>query len=125
MAVWANDDLDRIGVAEELQIAGRRASGTLRRPVTIWVVRQGDDLYVRSVRGASSGWYRGTRSQHEGHIRAGGLDRDVAFVDVADAKANAQIDEAYRSKYHRYGPSYTDPMVTPGARATTMKLVPR
>ena len=60
MSVWTQDELDRIGSADELQIAPRRRDGTLRRLVTIWVVRLGDDLYIRSYRGRSDAWFRGT-----------------------------------------------------------------
>lgn len=51
MSTWTSDELRRVGEAEELRIAPRRHDGTLRKPVTIWVVRVGDDLYVRSYRG--------------------------------------------------------------------------
>jgi hypothetical protein len=44
MTAWTADELDRLGGADELQLASVRDDGTLRRPVTIWVVRQGDDL---------------------------------------------------------------------------------
>jgi hypothetical protein len=47
-ANWTTDELDRIGRAEELQIAPERRDGSLRRPLPIWVVRVGDDLFVRS-----------------------------------------------------------------------------
>jgi hypothetical protein len=42
--------------AEELEIASLRSDGTLRNPRTIWVVRDGDDIYVRSVNGVTSDW---------------------------------------------------------------------
>ena len=58
MSTWTSDELDRIGGAEELELASVRRDGTLRKPVTIWVARHGDDLYVRSVYGGSS-WFRG------------------------------------------------------------------
>ena len=48
MTNWTADELDSIGQADELEIAVRRPDGTLRKRVTIWVVRDGDDLYVRS-----------------------------------------------------------------------------
>jgi hypothetical protein len=35
---WSPDELERIGTAEELHIATKRADGTLRREVPIWVV---------------------------------------------------------------------------------------
>ncbi len=66
MTTWTNDELTRIGTAEELQIASLRGNGTLRKPVTIWVVRQGDDLYVRSVNGRTGSWFRGTQTTPRG-----------------------------------------------------------
>src|SRR5512137_2390149 len=100
MTTWTSDELTKIGAAEELQIASRRRDGTLRNPVTIWVVRLGNDLYVRSVNGRTSAWFRGTQVHHEGHIRAGGIDKDVTFVEVdPDATLDDQIDAAYRTKY--------------------------
>jgi hypothetical protein len=125
MSTWTVDELNKIEKADELRIAARRRDGSLRHPVTIWVVRTGDNLFVRSYRGAEGSWYRGTQVRHEGRIRAGGVDKDVAFVAETDPAVNAQIDAAYRSKYRRYGAQYVDPMVAPQARVTTIKLVPR
>jgi hypothetical protein len=84
MTTWTSDQLTRIGSAEELEIAPRRRDGSLARPRTIWVVRQGDDLYVRSVNGRASDWFRGTQAHHEGHIQAGSVSRDVTFADPSD-----------------------------------------
>src|ERR1700677_608628 len=125
MAAWTSDELAAIDAADELEIAPHRLDGTHRPPVTIWVVRVGDDLYVRSYRGGGSAWFRGAEVSHEGPIRAGGVDKDVTFVDVADAGVNDQIDAAYRAKYRRFGASYVDPMVAERARTATLKLTPR
>ena len=57
-AAWSAGELDRIGRAEELQLASRRQDGTLRPYVTMWVVRAGDELYVRSAHGPNNPWYR-------------------------------------------------------------------
>jgi hypothetical protein len=124
MTEWTNDELDRIGRAEELKIASLRRDGTLRKPVTVWVVRIGDDLFVRSAYGRGAAWFRGTQDNHQGHIESGGIDKDVTFVD-ADPAVNDQIDATYRSKYRRYGARYVDPIVAPEARSTTIKLLPR
>jgi hypothetical protein len=124
MSAWTSDELKKIGTAEELQIASLRTDGTLRQPVIIWVVRVGDDLYVRSVNGRTSGWFRGVQTRHAGHIRAGGVAKDVTFVDENDPAINDLIDAAYLAKYRRY-PQYVAPMVTPTVRAATIKLVPR
>ena len=124
MSAWTSDELKKIGTAEELQIALLRTDGTLRRPVIIWVVRVGDDLYVRSVNGRTSGWFRGVQTRHAGHIRAGGVDKDVTFVEEPDSNINDQIDAAYATKYRRYA-SIIPSINSPTARAATIKLVPR
>jgi hypothetical protein len=124
MTTWTSDELDKIGTAEELEIAPLRRDGTRRSPVTIWVVRHGDDLYVRSVNGPSAAWFRGTQARHEGHIQAGGIDKDVAFVE-AGPDINDQLDAAYRTKYRRYAPGIVNSIVTPQARSATLKLMPR
>jgi hypothetical protein len=124
MATWTSDELGKIEAAEVLQIASRRRDGTLRNPVTIWVVRHGDDLYVRSVNGRVASWFRGAQVRHEGHISAGGVDKDVTFVD-ADQDINDQLDAAYRAKYRRYAARIVDSIVSPEARAAAIKLVPR
>jgi hypothetical protein len=125
MSAWTSDELDKIGTAEELEIAPLGRDGTLRKSVTIWVVRHSDDLYVRSYKGRAGSWFRAAQIRHEGRIRAGGVEKDVTVVEEADPGTNDQIDAAYRSKYGRYSSQYVDPMVAAEARATTMKLVPR
>ena len=125
MTTWTSHELNKIGTAEELQIASLRRDGTLRKSVTIWVVRLGDDLYVRPVNGRTSAWFRGTQVRHEGHIRAGGVEKDVAFVEESDPDINDQIDTAYRTKYRRYAANIISTTVSPEARSATIKLVPR
>ena len=125
MTAWTSDELSKIANAEELQISSLRSNDTLRKPVKIWVVRVGDDLYVRSVYGRGSGWYRGTQTRHEGHIRGGGVDKDVTFVEEDDASINEQIDACYRSKYRRYAANIVNSTLSPEARAATIKLLPR
>ena len=101
----------------------RRRDGTLRRPVPVWIVRVGDDLYVRSWHGTDGAWYRAARARREGRMSAGGGEWDVSFADTEDDDVEAAIDAVYRSKYGRSS-SYAEEMVAPKARATTLKLVP-
>ncbi|MEU2334772.1 DUF2255 family protein [Streptomyces sp. NPDC013172] len=123
MTTWTSDELNRIGTADELEMAPLRHDGTLRGPVPIWVVRDGDDLYVRSYRGTDGAWWRMARQSHAGHIRSGGVERDVTFTEVTDEEINDRIDAAYRTKYGRYGGAYVNPMVA--SRSTTLRLEPR
>ena len=120
---WTSDELSTIGAAEELQIAPLRQDGSLRKPVTIWVVRQGDDLFVRSMNGPTAAWFSGAQVRHEAHIHAGSVDKDVLLVETNDR--NDTIDTAYRTKYRRYAANIVNSDLTPQARAATLKLVPR
>jgi hypothetical protein len=52
--------------------------------VTVWVVRHGEDLYVRSVNGRTSSCFRGAQVRHEAHIEAGGVDKDVPLIETGD-----------------------------------------
>ena len=124
MAGWTNDDLEKVGNAEELQLASIRPDGTLRRYVTMWVVRAGDALYVRSAYGPDNRWYRRAKESAAGRIRAGGLERNVTFADAAP-DVHAAIDATYHAKYDRYGPGIVGTVVGAAAGAVTLKLVPR
>jgi hypothetical protein len=125
MTTWTSDELKKVGNAEELKIRSLRGDGTLRKPVTIWVVRLEDDLFVRAVNGQSATWFRGTQVRREGHISAGGVEKDVTFVEETGSEINEQIDSEYRSKYHRYAANIVNSVLTPQARAATIKLLPR
>jgi hypothetical protein len=124
MSGWTDTELARIGSADELEIASYRQDGSLRPYTTIWIVRVGDELYVRSWRGRSGVWFRRALQRHEGRIRAAGVERDVTFEEPDDS-VHPAIHDAYRSKYTRYPDSYVRPMVEPDATAATFRLVPR
>jgi hypothetical protein len=128
MTTWTDQELSRIGEAQELQLASARSDGSLRPYVTMWVVRAGDDLYVRSAYGPTNPWYRRARASGVGRIRAGGVEHDVTFAEAeagAGAGEHAAIDTAYHTKYDRYGPTIVDTIVGPQAQAVTIRLVPR
>ena len=120
MTAWTEDELAE---AEALDIASVRGDGAPRAPVTIWVVRLGDDIYVRSVNGREGSWFRGAQTKHEAHIEAGGVDKDVRLAETDEATDG--IDAAYRAKYRQYAGRILNSVLTPNAQAATLKLVPR
>ncbi|HKN92492.1 MAG TPA: DUF2255 family protein [Acidimicrobiia bacterium] len=124
MSAWTPEGLETIGAGAELEVAPSRPDGTPGPSTTIWVVRIGDELYVRSYRGRNGRWFRHAIQQRQGRIRSGGIERDVTFEEPVDADRQA-IDAAYRSKYARYGATYVDAMVGESAAAATLRLVPR
>jgi hypothetical protein len=122
-ADWSTDQLRRIGEAVELDLASRRGDGSLRPYVTMWVVRSGDGLYVRSAHGPDNPWYRRARASGTGRIRAGGVEADVTFDQAIDA-THAAIDAAYHAKYDSHGPRIVGSVVGSAAHGVTIRLRP-
>jgi len=126
-SIWTDDELRRIGAATDLQIASRRRDGSLRSYVTIWTVRAGDSLYVRSAYGTGNPWFRRATASGTGRIRVAGLERDVTFTPASelDAGTQAAVDAAYHAKYDRYGPQIVGTVTGPHAAPVTLRLVPQ
>jgi hypothetical protein len=123
---WTSGELAELDNHDEVHVASLRPDGTLGSDRTIWAVRLGEEVYVRSVNGVGSAWFRATRHRHEGRIRAGAMAKDVAFVDIAAADPiEDRIDAAYAAKYRGYARSIVDHINAPAAREATLKLVPR
>jgi len=120
---WTTDELERIGAADELEVASRRADGTLRSFVTIWVVRSGDAIYIRSAHGPENSWFRRALSSPPRRIRAGGVESGVAFT-VPASDVHAALDAAYRSKYASYPVEYVDPVADELAATATLLVTP-
>jgi hypothetical protein len=121
---WLREDLERIGGAEELQLASRRPDGSLRPYVTMWVTRTGSDLYVRSAHGPDNPWYRHATASGTGRIRAVGIERDVSFAQPS-GEVQDDIDAAYHAKYDRYGPRIVGSVTGPDAHQVTIRLIPK
>lgn len=124
MAKWTSDELTRVGNATELRITSRRPDGTLRPDTTIWHVREGEEIYVRSAHGPQNGWFRRALASGTGRIRAGGLERDVTF-ELADPAVRAAVDAAYHQKYDRYGRSPVGAVTGADVLETTLIVRPQ
>lgn len=120
---WTSDGLDRIDAVDELEIASRRPDGSLSPDVTIWMVRAGDALFVRSASGVENGWYRRAARRSSGHVSAGGVVQDVVFASADEAEQDA-VDAAYRAKYGARYPSIVGSVVSVASRAATLRVMP-
>lgn len=123
MTAWTSDELARIGRADELGIASRRPDGTLRPFVTIWAVRDGDDVYVRSAYGYENPWFQRALRSGQARIRAGGVERDVR-LEVPGPEVADSVSAAYHAKYDRYGASIVETVVSPEAIRATLRVLP-
>jgi hypothetical protein len=123
MGAWTNEELRKIAGTDDLHIAPFRDDGkTYGTSAWIWSVVVDDALYVRAYNGIKSRWYQAALKQKAGRIVAAGMTKEVTFEPVNGA-INNRIDEAYRAKY-RESP-YLNPMIGSGARAATVKVMPR
>ena len=119
---WTPDELEKIGSAEELELASRRPDGSLRPFVTIWVVRAGDDIYVRSAYGYDNPWFQRALRAGKGRIHAGGVEGDVTFE--PHREADAAVDAAFHAKYDRYGRAMVGTVVSTQAVRSTLRVRP-
>jgi hypothetical protein len=123
MVTWSQEDLRAIGQSDDFHISPYRADGTTPgTPTWIWSVAVDGDVYVRAYNGTSSRWHQAALSQRAGRVQVAGMDREVSFEPV-DGDVQDRIDEAYRAKYA--DSPYLAPMVTPGARAATVRVLPQ
>lgn len=120
---WTASEIDSLTHADELVITPTGSDGTLETGTPIWVVVVVDKVYVRAYRGRHGRWFRHALAGQTGRVEAGGVTKDVRFVD-ADSEASADIDAAYRTKYARYSAQFVDPMVTPTAQSATLRIEP-
>lgn len=117
---WSPDQLERLDVAHELEIAAQRPDGSLRDFTPIWVVRAGDEVFVRTWHARPTGWYGAATATGRARIRVPGLELDVQVARTA-LDRRAAIDDAYRAKY---GGGSTGGMTTDESAATTLQLNP-
>ncbi|MBX9244335.1 DUF2255 family protein [Actinotalea ferrariae] len=120
MSSWIPEDLTALEAASEITIATERPDGTTRRPLPIWIVRVGDELYVRSYHGPDGSWHRQVARHPYAQFRGRGREVRVRLVPVGAAVTG--VDEAYWAKYGSGG--YGAAMTTPDAAATTMRVEP-
>lgn len=90
--------------------------------VIIWSVVAERDAYVRSVNGATAGWYRRAMTRDGNGVEIDGRVHPVRLVPVDDPDEVTLVDDALRAKYAAGWASSTDAMLTPDARACTLRV---
>ena len=123
MSGWSDAALESLDATDEVQVSSFRPDGSLRPYVTIWAVRVGDDVYLRSAYGPQNGWFRRAQASGTGRLRVAGVETDVRFV-AAAPDVHADVDAAYHAKYDRYGPSIVGSVVGPAVVHVTLRIVP-
>ncbi len=114
--------LDRLAEVEEVEIETTRRAGGTRRTI-IWVVVDGNDAFIRSVRGAGGRWYQEIVADPRAVLHVPGL--APLAVRAFDATDDASVERCSRELERKYA---ADPsaraMVSPDVVSTTLRLEP-
>ncbi|HUB49021.1 MAG TPA: DUF2255 family protein [Acetobacteraceae bacterium] len=91
--------------------------------VTIWVVVDGDTVFVRSVKGPQGRWYKDLAQGGPATLELNGRHVPVQAVPAIDADSITRASRQYLAKYR--DSSYAEPMVRAEVLPTTLRLDPR
>jgi hypothetical protein len=121
VAKFPSDVLSAIAEHEEVEIetGGRRT--------IIWIVVEGSDVYVRSVRGERGRWYQDLLADPKATIHFRGRPKitpvAVRAVSASDPESVSACSRALELKYARHGSSLKS-MLRPDTLPTTVRLDP-
>jgi len=114
-------DLALLAATEEIEIETTPNEGPAHRTI-IWVMVDGDDAFIRSVRGTSARWYREASANPEVVIHAPGRALSAHVAPAADAESIRRTNDALTRKYT--GIEGYPEMLEPGIFDTTLRLTP-
>ena len=122
-----NFDADTLKLWErtpEIEIETSRGGGAPVHRTVIWIVVDGNDVYVRSVRGPAGRWYRELSANPRGAVHAGGKRVAVQAHAASDPATVARVGELYRQKYEKRWPGPTASVLREEVLPTTLRLTP-
>jgi hypothetical protein len=117
------DTIQSLATIDEVDIETRAGADAPAHRVTIWVVLDGDAVYVRSVRGTRGRWYREATAYPQAVLHVSGRTLPVQIESVGDAATIARVSDAIMRKYARW-PNDARAMVRDEVLMTTLRLQP-
>ena len=118
---FAQDDLDRLAAAEEIEIETQAPEGPVHRTI-IWVMVEGADVFLRSVRGDRGRWYREAGANPAVAVHVDGRRLAATAIPATDPDSMDRIDAALAAKYT--GIEGYDEMLEPTVRSANFRLEP-
>ena len=118
------DTLQALDRADEVDIETSRGEGAAVHRVTIWIVVDGDNAYVRSVRGPSGRWYRELSANPKGALHVGGRRIPIEAEPVTDPESISRVTDALKRKYEQRWPGPLAGMLREEVVPTTMRVKP-
>jgi hypothetical protein len=123
MTGWSRAQAEHLAAPTEIEVVTRRADGTVRSPRIIWVVSDGDRVFIRSTNGRTADWFRSALRTGSGQILAGGAVHGITFTEAAPDDLPA-VDAAYRAKYGGRYAGIVAHLLQEGPRSATLQVFP-
>ena len=117
------DTLKTLDQTDEIDIETSRGAGAPVHRTTIWIMVDGDDVFVRSVRGPGGPMIPRDHRQPAGRGARGRYDRQSGGV-ASRRPGGIAVNRALERKYRGRWSSPTDAMLLPDTLPTTLKLAP-
>jgi hypothetical protein len=119
---FAPDELALLTETEEIEIETARPGGETHRTI-IWVVVDGDDVFIRSVNGASARWYREAVANPSVTIHVDGRALPAQVEAATDPDSIRRTSEQLERKYAA-DPAGLRSMLKPEIFDTTLRVSP-
>jgi len=118
------DTLNAWDQTAEVEVETSRGAGAPVHRTVIWIVVDGDEAFVRSVRGARGRWYREIVGNPRGAVHVGGRRVPVTAQSANDGATVARVSELLSRKYQDRWPGPTAAMLREEVLPTTLRLAP-
>ena len=116
--------LELLGRVREVEVETTSLDGERTHRTVIWIVTAGDEVFIRSVRGAAGRWYREARQRPAIVVHAKGASIPASAVLANDLDSIQRVSDAFTEKYGRRSPGSTASMLRPHTLETTLRLEP-
>ena len=124
MTSFPGSVLDSWNTTAEIDIETSAGPDARVHRTTIWIVVDGDEAYVRSVRGPEGRWYREIVANPSGAVWADGERVPVRAEAANDAASIDKVSQAIRTKYEQRWSGPTASMLRSETLPTTLRLMP-
>jgi hypothetical protein len=119
---FAPDELALLADTEEIELETARPGGPPHRTI-IWVVADGDDVFIRSVNGAGARWYREAVANPSVTVHVDGRTLPARVEPATDPDSIRRTSEQLARKYANDGASMRS-MLKPDIFDTTLRVIP-
>ena len=115
-------DQTTLGALRDADEVAIRTSASPDRPVIIWIVGVGDEVFARSCRGVGAKWYTASIGDGRATLELDDRRWPVGVTPMTDPAVIGQVSQTYLEKYATS--PYAKEMVREEILPTTLRLDP-